>query len=43
MHAELTHFLTKREQSVLSKLIAIEGCQQQESFEVQAKVRIDTT
>ena len=34
-------FLTKREQSVLSKLIAIEGAQQQESFEVQAKVRID--
>ncbi len=34
-------FLAKREQSVLSKLIAIEGAQQQESFEVQAKVRID--
>jgi len=34
-------FLTKREQSVLSKLIAIEGAQQQESFEVQAKVRIE--
>ncbi len=33
-------FLAKREQSVLSKLIAIEGAQQQESFEVQAKVRI---
>jgi 5-methylthioadenosine/S-adenosylhomocysteine deaminase len=35
-------FLEKREQSVLSKLIAIEGAQQQESFEVQAKVRIET-
>jgi 5-methylthioadenosine/S-adenosylhomocysteine deaminase len=34
-------FLTRREQSVLSKLIAIEGAQQQESFEVQAKIRID--
>jgi len=34
-------FLAKREQSVLSKLIAIEGAQQQESFEVQAKVRIN--
>ena len=34
-------FLAKREQSVLSKLVAIEGAQQQESFEVQAKVRID--
>ncbi len=34
-------FLAKREQSVLSKLIAIEGAQQQESFEVQAKVRIE--
>jgi 5-methylthioadenosine/S-adenosylhomocysteine deaminase len=35
-------FLIKREQSVLSKLIAIEGAQQQESFEVQAKVRIES-
>jgi len=34
-------FLTKREQSVLSKLVAIGGAEQQESFEVQAKVRID--
>ena len=33
-------FLIEREQSVLSKLIAIEGAQQQESFEVQAKLRI---
>ncbi len=34
-------FLAIREQSVLSKLIGIEGAQQQESFEVQAKVRIE--
>ncbi|MBU0511280.1 MAG: amidohydrolase family protein [Chloroflexi bacterium] len=33
-------FLIKREQSVLSKLVAIGGAMQQESFEVQAKVRI---
>ena len=35
-------FLAKREQSVLSKLISIEGAQQQESFEVQAKIRLET-
>ncbi|HBY07517.1 MAG TPA: amidohydrolase [Chloroflexi bacterium] len=34
-------FLIKREQSVLSKLVAIGGAEQQESFEVQAKVHID--
>jgi len=33
-------FLIEREQSVLSKLIAIGNAEQQESFEVQAKVRI---
>lgn len=33
-------FLIKREQSVLSKLVAIGSAEQQESFEVQAKVRI---
>lgn len=33
-------FLVEREQSVLSKLIAIGGAMQEESFEVQAKVRI---
>ncbi len=33
-------FLIKREGSVLSKLVAIGGAEQQESFEVQAKVRI---
>ncbi len=33
-------FLREREQSVLSKLIAIGGALEQESFEVQAKVRL---
>jgi len=33
-------FLIKREQSVLSKLIALGGSLEQESFEVQVKVRI---
>jgi len=34
-------FLIQREQSVLAKLIAIGGAMEGESFEVQAKVRID--
>jgi 5-methylthioadenosine/S-adenosylhomocysteine deaminase len=34
-------FLIGREQSVLSKLIAIGGATQEESFEIQAKVSID--
>jgi 5-methylthioadenosine/S-adenosylhomocysteine deaminase len=34
-------FLIGREQSVLSKLIAIGGATQEESFEIQAKVTID--
>jgi 5-methylthioadenosine/S-adenosylhomocysteine deaminase len=34
-------FLIKLEQSILSKLIAIGGASETESFEVQAKVRID--
>ena len=42
--AELAHkidtFLIEREQSVLSKLIALGGSAQQESFEVQIKVKI---
>jgi 5-methylthioadenosine/S-adenosylhomocysteine deaminase len=33
-------FLIKREQSILSKLVAIGSAEQQESFEVQVKVRI---
>jgi len=34
-------FLIKREQSVLSKLIALGGSMEQESFEVQVKVKLD--
>ncbi|GAB4581191.1 MAG: amidohydrolase family protein [Anaerolineales bacterium] len=37
---KIDYFLIKREQSVLSKLIAIGGAVEEESFEVQAKVRI---
>jgi 5-methylthioadenosine/S-adenosylhomocysteine deaminase len=36
-------FLIEREQSVLSKLVAIGSTEQQESFEVQTKVRIQDT
>jgi 5-methylthioadenosine/S-adenosylhomocysteine deaminase len=38
--AKIDTFLIEREQSVRSKLIAIGGAMEQESFEVQAKVRI---
>jgi 5-methylthioadenosine/S-adenosylhomocysteine deaminase len=34
-------FLTAREGSLLSKLVAIEGAQQEESYEVQVKVRLE--
>jgi 5-methylthioadenosine/S-adenosylhomocysteine deaminase len=34
-------FLIAREGSLLSKLVAIEGAQQEESYEVQLKVRLD--
>jgi 5-methylthioadenosine/S-adenosylhomocysteine deaminase len=34
-------FLIKREQSVLSKLIALGGSMEQESFEIQVKVKLD--
>ncbi len=37
---KIDYFLIKREQSVLSKLVAIGGAVQEESFEVQAKVRL---
>jgi 5-methylthioadenosine/S-adenosylhomocysteine deaminase len=40
---KIDHFLIHREQSVLSKLVAIGGTMQEESFEVQAKVRISTS
>jgi 5-methylthioadenosine/S-adenosylhomocysteine deaminase len=36
----IDYFLIQREKSVLSKLIAIGGAMEEESFEVQAKVRI---
>ncbi|MEJ5239726.1 MAG: amidohydrolase family protein [Anaerolineales bacterium] len=36
----IDHFLIAREQSVLSKLIALGGSMEQESFEVQVKVRV---
>ena len=39
--AKIDAFLIEREQSVRSKLIAIGGAMEQESFEVQAKVPID--
>jgi 5-methylthioadenosine/S-adenosylhomocysteine deaminase len=38
--ARIDAFLIEREQSVLSKLVAIGGAMEQESYEVQAKVRI---
>ncbi|MFH1446361.1 MAG: amidohydrolase [Chloroflexota bacterium] len=38
---KIDHFLVNREQSVLSKLIAIGGTMEEESFEIQAKVRIE--
>ena len=37
---KIDYFLIKREQSILSKLVAIGGATQEESFEVQAKVRL---
>ncbi len=37
---QIDSFLIDREQSVLSKLVAIGGATQEESFEVQAKVRL---
>ncbi len=37
---KIDYFLIKREQSILSKLVAIGGAVQEESFEVQAKVRL---
>jgi len=37
---KIDQFLIRREQSVLAKLIAIGGASEEESFEVQAKVRL---
>ncbi|MEL7646327.1 MAG: amidohydrolase family protein, partial [Anaerolineaceae bacterium] len=39
--ADIDRFLKNREESVLSKLIAIGGAAEEESFEVQAKVRVE--
>lgn len=36
----IDRFITEREESVLSKLVAIGGAQQQESYEVQIKLRV---
>ncbi len=38
---QIDQFLIHREESVLSKLVAIGGASQEESFEVQAKVQIE--
>ncbi len=38
---KIDQFLIKRESSVLSKLVAIGGTEEEESFEIQLKVRID--
>jgi len=38
---QIDAFLIKREQSVLSKLIALGGSMEQESFELQVKVKLD--
>ncbi len=38
---KIDQFLNKREQSVYSKLIAIGGAEEQESYEVQVKVKLD--
>jgi len=40
--ARIDDFLVKREKSVLSKLIAIGGAMEEESFEIQAKVPVDS-
>ena len=39
--ARIDTFLIEREESILSKLVAIEGAVQEESYEVQIKVRLD--
>ena len=38
----IDHFLIQREESVLQKLVAIGGAVEEESFEVQAKVKLET-
>lgn len=39
--ARIDTFLIEREESILSKLVAIEGAVQEESYEVQIKVRLE--
>ena len=39
--AKVDKFLSEREQSLLSKLVAIGGATQEESFEIQTKVKVD--
>src|SRR3990172_11028 len=39
--ARIDTFLIEREESILSKLVAIEGAVQEESYEVQLKVRLE--
>ena len=39
--AKVDKFLMEREQSLLSKLVTIGGATQEESFEIQTKVRVD--
>ncbi len=39
--AKVDKFLMEREQSLLSKLVTIGGATQEESFEIQTKVRIE--
>ncbi len=39
--AKVDKFLSEREQSLLSKLVTIGGATQEESFEIQTKVKID--
>ncbi len=38
---DIDRFITKREQSMYSKLISVGGAVEQESYEVQAKVKVD--
>jgi 5-methylthioadenosine/S-adenosylhomocysteine deaminase len=38
---EIDQFLARREESVYSKLIAVGGAEEQESYEVQVKVKVD--
>ena len=41
--AKVDKFLSEREESLMNKLVAIGGATQEESFEIQVKVKIDDT